>query len=202
MKMPSSLKDWLSCADSLRNTDAIFVLAGREHRKQYALELFRQGFASRILFSVARFEIRRFSGLPLPVALDLLKLAADVPPPQRHYFVLFEAGSVQAEYVRPKRFGTLTEMEALAHWLDKNPRISSLLIISSATHLRRIGLCCRALLSANVTVRLIAAPDPRLAAQEQRQSADNSLHAALLEFCKVLLYSSLLAFKRNPAKNS
>jgi len=46
------------------------------------------------LFSVGRFEIRRFSKLALPIQLDLLKLAQDVPPTQRHYFVLFQVENV------------------------------------------------------------------------------------------------------------
>jgi hypothetical protein len=55
------LHAWLSPADAPQSADLIFVLAGRVYRKEYALDLFRQGLAPRILFSVSRFEIRRFS---------------------------------------------------------------------------------------------------------------------------------------------
>jgi hypothetical protein len=44
-----------------QSTDLIFVLAGRDYRKHYALQLFKDGIAPSILFSVSRFEIRRFS---------------------------------------------------------------------------------------------------------------------------------------------
>jgi hypothetical protein len=190
------LDDWMSCTDSLRRVDAIFVLAGREIRKHYGLELFRQGLAPRILFSVARFEIRRFSKMSLPTTLDLLKLASDVPPPLRHFFVLFEGGRVQVEYVLPRRFGTLTEIESLARWLDKNPEIHSLLIISTSTHLRRVRMCCRSLFSTNIEVTLIAAPESSSTADEGRQSAIKSTRALLIELLKVLLYWALLRLRQ------
>jgi hypothetical protein len=88
------LRAWLSPVDTPRKADVIFVLAGRMHRKECALELFRQGLAPRILLSVGRFEIRRFSKMALPASLDVLKLAEAVPPSQRHYFVFFEGEEV------------------------------------------------------------------------------------------------------------
>lgn len=88
------LHGWLSPADRARPADLTFVLAGQMSRKHYALQLFREGLAPRLLFSVSRFEIRRFSNMALPVQLDLLKLAQDLPPPQRHFFVLFQGGNV------------------------------------------------------------------------------------------------------------
>jgi hypothetical protein len=53
------------------------------------------------MFSVGRFEIRRFSKMRLPVPLDLLKLAQGVPPPERHYFAFFEGQEVRVEHVPP-----------------------------------------------------------------------------------------------------
>jgi hypothetical protein len=173
----------------------IFVLAGRVSRKEYGLEIFREGLAPSILFSVARFEIRRFSKMTLPVPLDLLKLAQDFPPPLRHFFVLFERHSVQVEHVLPGRFGTLTEIESLARWLKVNPQIHSLLIISSPTHLRRLRLCCRYLLGAKYALALIAAPRSTSSSQEEPQGVTRSADAALLELFKVLLYWALLKFR-------
>lgn len=155
--MPS-LHTWLSPADPPRSADLIFVLAGEMHRKEYALTFFRQGFSPRILISVGRFEIRRFSRMALPVPIDLLGLAQGVPPPDRHYFVFFHGEEVHADRVRPRRFGTLTEIDALARWLDAHPEIRSLLVVSSDTHLRRIRLCCRSLLRPGIELAFIAAP--------------------------------------------
>ena len=176
----------------LQNADLIFVLAGREYRKRFGLDLFNQELAPRILLSVARFEIRRFSKLSLPVPVDLLDLASNVPPPQRHFFVLFERQQVQVEHVRPGRLGTLTEIQALAHWLADHPEIHSLLIVSSEGHLRRITLCCQYLLDSRVTVELIASPNTDSGKRESKTPI-----AVLVELLKVLFYRALLGLRLN-----
>jgi hypothetical protein len=173
-----------------QNADLIFVLAGRENRKQFGLELFNQGLAPWILFSVARFEIRRFSKLLLPVPLDLLEVASSVPPPLRHFFVLFGGQRVHVEHVRPGRFGTLTEIESLVRWLDGHQNIHSLLIISSDTHLRRIRMCCQSLLGASLKIALIAAPDTSSGARKSESAT-----AVMVEMSKVLLYWAILGLR-------
>jgi hypothetical protein len=190
--LSSGLHDWLSPADAARPVDLLFVLAGRVSRKQYALQLFREALAQKLLFSVARFEIRRFSTMALPVPLDLLKLAQDVPPPQRHFFVLFQGGEFRVEHVQPRRFGTLTEIASLGRWLGANPGIYSLALISAATHLRRIQMCCRSLLPRGVDVALLAVPDSFSDSADQHSSAIQTVASDLLEFIKVSVYWVLL----------
>ncbi len=189
----------------LQTADLIFVLAGRENRKQFGLELFNQGLAPRILFSVARFEIRRFSKMALPTQLDLLKLAQDVPPPQRHFFVLFQGRECHVEHVQPRRFGTLTEIASLARWLDANPELRSLILISNKTHLRRIRMFCRSLLPRGVEVALLAVPNSFSDSANEQSSAIQSTGSDLLEFLKVLLYRVLLTLqphRRGPSSSS
>jgi uncharacterized SAM-binding protein YcdF (DUF218 family) len=202
------LRRWLARADTPRNADLIFILAGRVSRKEYALELFRKGLAPRILFSVGRFEIRRFSKMALPVPLDLLKLAQELPPLQRHYFVFFYGQLVQVEHVPPRRFGTLTEIETLAGWLSKNPDIRSVLVVSSDTHLRRIRMCCHALLDPKVELAFLDSPSSQ-AEQSDAASSDPEpgqvqpakrvrLGAArdeLLELFKIAVYWLLLKMR-------
>jgi hypothetical protein len=154
----SRLRTWLSPADPPRPADLLFVFAGKMERKDYALALLRQNLAPAGLFSVGRFEIRRFSKMPLPVPLNLLEIAQSLPPPQRHYFVFFRDPHVEFEHIPPARFGTRMEVRALARWLTRHPEIRSLLAISTDAHLRRIRLCCRALLPPNVHITYVAAP--------------------------------------------
>jgi hypothetical protein len=179
------------CKAPPQSADLIFVLAGRDYRKQYGLQLFKHGLAPRVLFSVSRFEIRRFSRLPLPVPLDLLKLASDVPAPQRHFFVLFERSNVQVTYVRPRRFGTLTEIEALLRWLPDHPEVHSIVLISSHSHLPRIRLCCRFLMCGDLEISLTSPP-----AQPFRAPFANRLTAIFLEGLKTLAYGVVLALRR------
>jgi hypothetical protein len=181
------LHAWLSPVDAPRSADLIFVLAGGMHRKEYALDLFRQGLAQRILFSVSRFEIRRFSKMALPVSLDLLKLAQEIPPPQRHYFAFFEGQKVRTQHVLPRRFGTLTEIDALARWLSEHQDIGSVLVVSSDTHLRRIRMCCRSLLSPKMKLSFLAAPYP-----PDENSAFASAKEDLIELFKLSIYWVLL----------
>jgi hypothetical protein len=172
-------------------SDLIFVLAGLEDRKRYGLELFQQRIAPRILLSVSRFEIRRFANLELPVPLDLLERASKVPPPQRHFFVLFEGQVVQVNYIKPRRFGTLTEVESLMRWLKERPEIHSMAIVSSNSHLRRIRMCCKSLLSDSFEVRLIAVPQKSI-----RKLDSDFAKGFLVETCKTVLYWFILKFWR------
>ena len=181
---------WLSPVDTPRSAGLIFVLAGRVYRKEYALDLFRQGLAPRILFSVSRFEIRRFSKMALPVPLDLLKLAQELPPPQRHYFAFFEGQEVRTEHVLPRRFGTLTEIEALARWLSENPDIRSVLVVSSDSHLRRIRMCCHSFLDPKLKLAFLAAPFP-----PEENSAFASAKEDLFELFKLAIYWVLLKIR-------
>lgn len=185
------LHAWLSVADAPRHANLIFVLAGKINRKEYALELFRKGLAPAILFSVARFEIRRFSKMRLPETIDLLQLAQELPPPQRHYFVFFQSQTVKVEHVPPGQLGTLTELRALARWLSHRPEIRSVLMISGASHLRRIRLCCRRLLSAGPELSFVAVP----CAQHDPPEHTSPL-GDLREVAKIALYWLVLKFSR------
>jgi len=76
------LFDSLVRADPPAHADAIFVLAGHKGRKVFAIQLLERGIAPRVLFSVGRFEIRRFPELGLPQTIDLLQMEQTIPPPE------------------------------------------------------------------------------------------------------------------------
>lgn len=164
-------------------------------RKHYALQLFREGLAPRLLFSVGRFEIRRFSKMPLPSPLDLLKQAQDRPPQQRHYFVLFQDKECHVEHVQPRRFGTLTEIATLGGWLVAHPEVRSLVVISNANHLRRIRMCCQALLPHGPRITLLPVPNSYLDPHEPQPSGMPSTISDLLELFKILVYRVLLSLR-------
>jgi hypothetical protein len=189
------LHAWLSSAGHARPADLIFVLAGHMSRKHYALQLFHERLAPRLLFSVGRFEIRRFSKMALPTQLDLLKLVQDVRPPLRHFFVLFQGSECHVEHVQPRRFGTLTEIAALARWLDANPDVRSVILISNESHLRRIRMCCRFFLSPGMEVALLAVPNSFSDSAARQTSAIQSAGSDLLEFLKVFVYRVLLTLR-------
>ncbi|HEV8128170.1 MAG TPA: YdcF family protein, partial [Candidatus Eisenbacteria bacterium] len=157
--------------------DAIFVFAGGHPRKGYAAELWRRGVAPVLIVSVGRFEWRRYAGLGLPGDAALRAAVERVPPRERHFFVVMERGSggigvpgafapapearVDVIAVPPRRFGTRNEARALAS-LARGRGWRSLIVISSAFHLRRIALVVRrALAGSGVSVSYAALPFDR-----------------------------------------
>lgn len=176
--------------------DLIFVLAGAEIRKKFGLKLFRERNVRRILLSTGRFEIRKFTNLELPVKIDLLQIAAPTPPPQRHFFVCFEADSVAVERIPVGRFGTLSEIRALAHWLKERPEIQRVLVVSRASHLCRVGMCCRALLPKRVRTEMIPGPaELDSTARSEGQLREFWRKPRVAEFIKIPVYRILLWFR-------
>ena len=189
------LLDWMVRADSPARADAIFVLAGLKSRKLYAIQLQQQSMAPRVLFSVGRFEVRRFPELGLPPTIDLLQIAQSIPPPQRHFFVLFENQEFTVQRIPVRMLGTLSEIDALADWLGTHPQLSSLLVISSGAHLRRLRICCRALLPRNVKTSFLAAPEESAAPDPRnwREGAPTR-KMVLTELVKIICYAVFLPF--------
>jgi hypothetical protein len=70
MQLLPKFYDWLSGADALQASNVIFVPAGREYRKQIGLQLFHEGWASTLLLSVGRFELRNFTQYALREVLS------------------------------------------------------------------------------------------------------------------------------------
>ena len=186
------LYDWLSPSGPVSSGDLIFALAGRQSRKVYALELFRLGMGSSLLLSVGRYEIRKFAQVPWPAEIDLARVAASTQAAQRHYFVSLEAGKSGVELIPRGRFGTLSEICALARWLQSRPPIASLTLVSSAPHLRRVRACCRALLPAGLRLRFLPVPDDGGLTRDSWWRNRYSRMLVLKEIPKLFLYRLLL----------
>jgi hypothetical protein len=183
------LRDWLVCSDPLEPADRIFVLAGRRYRKTYGVELLRQGWARGILLSTLSadsLDLSRFAELQVPAWPRLLELQSRIPPAGRLFFLDYDGVAWHAEPLAVRPLGTLNEIAHLARWLRLRPEVRSVLIISSGFHLRRVRICCRALLPRDIRFRLAAAP-PDAAS---RGRIDYRLIA---EYAKVLLYRLVLA---------
>jgi hypothetical protein len=176
----------------ISEADLIFVLAGIEARKKYGLRLFHLKRARRILLSVGRFEIRKLSEQDIPVPIDLVSIAAPIPPVQRHYFVSFEDGQVRTQRIPRGRFGTWSEIEALARTLQDRPEIASLIIVSSSQHMQRVRICCRALLPQRLTIQFLASPEE----EPGHQTWLGRPRALLTEWFKLSMYVILSWFPK------
>jgi len=180
--------------DSPPAADLIFVLAGRESRKLYALQLYREGRAPALLLSVGRYEIRRFARLPLPQPFDLTSLAAPIAAPLRHFFVSFSPGGVSAERVVLRRFGTLSEVQALSAWLGRHPDIRRILVVSDRTHGARVRLCCKKLLPPSIQYTFLPVPDAQAPASAGAQPGSR-LRSSFLEIAKLIVYWFVFALR-------
>lgn len=132
--------DFLAAGDVPEQCDVIFVLAGKPERKPYGFELFQQGLAPRLIFSVGRFEVRQTAAaFDLP---GLISMRDGTQPAQRHFWVDFAKGSREVHRAGLKRHNTFWELSALAAYLAPEPprRIA---LVSTSIHLRRIRFCCR-----------------------------------------------------------
>lgn len=195
-RLLARIYDWLSPCDGASPADMIFTLAGRQGRKLYALDLYSQGLAPILVLSVGRFEIRRWGQMTLPgPPVDLLSLAAPVPPRQRHYFVALEPGAATPTRIHRGLLGTWSEISALAGWLQKRPSVNSLLIISSPFHLRRARLCARALLPSSLVIRYLGVPNEGLATAGEWWRDRRTRSDVLKEFPKLLVYGLALMCK-------
>ncbi len=187
--MLKRIYDWLAVPDIPQASDVIFVLAGRECRKHFALRMLEAGWADTLLLSVARFEIRRFARFNLPLPTDLLTLAASIPPRRRHYFVTLRRKEAEVEHVPLRRFGTWSEILAFSRWLRQRDAVRTGIVISSGFHLRRVRWCCRVLIPRRTKLRFVAVPSESPSFNRDhwwRNPLPRKL--VLLELVKVLLY--------------
>lgn len=186
------LKAWLNIAGPAAESDLIFVLAGRVGRKLYALDLFAHGFAPALLLSVARFEIRRFPELPLPIPINLSAMASSVPPAQRHLFVWFSNTKVRVHRVYKGWLGTWSEVQALARCLEAESAVRSIAVLSDGYHLRRLKMCCHSLLPPRVHLRFVAVQDT-YGPEGKRRPSERETLVVLSELAKLVIYRALFA---------
>jgi hypothetical protein len=187
----------LVCSDPLQRADLIFVLAGRRYRKTYGRELLRQGWAPRILLSTLSadaLDLSRFAELQLPAWPRLLEQQSRIPPGGRFFFLDYDGSSWHVVCLPVRRLGTLNEIAQLARWLRQRQEVRSVLIVSSGAHLRRIRMCCRALLPEGVRFSLAQVPrDTSAGLTMEALRADDRADRLIVEYAKLLLYRITLA---------
>lgn len=187
----SRFYDWFAKSEQPETCDVIFVLAGRDCRKSFAVRLLEQNWSKRLLLSVDRFEIRRFCRLPLPVSVDLLSIASRTEPRQRHYFVEIEGSSAEVQRIPITRLGTWTEIKAFSDWLSRNPEVHSVMIVSSGYHLRRVRLCCRRLLRTSTKLTFVAVPEESRYFRRHWWRTGETRRLVLSELLKTAVYGVL-----------
>ncbi len=122
--------------------DFLFVFAGADDRKYFAIDAWRKGRGKTLVVSVARFEWRRVPALGLPGEGGLLALVEATPPVRRLFQLVVAGESVEARVVPKGRWGTWSEAVAFAR-LVRERKAESLLVCTSDYHLPRALLSVR-----------------------------------------------------------
>jgi len=198
-------------SDPIERADLIFVFAGHRSRKFWAVRLFHEGWAPRVLIStgdppyIARLVRREIghSGVPdEQIWTDIANTAALPSPQMGQFFVCLDDKEWSVEQISVGWFGTLSETEALAQWLERHPSIRSLLIVSVGIHLRRVEMCCQQLIPQYCRIRLVAVP-PHVADLTGREQTPEHIatRGILLEWVKVLMYRGILLLRGRHRKS-
>lgn len=175
--------------------DCIFVLAGRQERKVFGIDLWRRGYAPELILSVARFEWRRFYTLGLPADGGLRQLVDTTPPVERHFFVRLRDSQAKAILIPRGRLGTMTEGRELAMLLRQGS-IRSLMVVSTSIHLRRTALVFhRAFRGNGIDLAFVAVPEDLSSIRRSDLDALKEARAAIWEeFRKYCYYRLLVSF--------
>ena len=143
--------------------DLLFVFAGTQARKTFAIGAWRAGAARGLALGVARFEWRRVPQLGLPEEGGLVRLVEATPPPQRLFVLVAEGERVAARRVWKGRWGTWSEAVALAA-IVREREARSVLVCTDGYHLpRALGAVRRALAFAGIhdcAVSALPVPEP------------------------------------------
>lgn len=191
------LFDSLCAGGPPREAEVLFVFAGRPERKPYGLGLWRRGYAPTLVLSVGRFEWRRFAELGLRDDGGLIDLVQRTPPEERHFFVVLHRAGANEETARAFRvetrgLGTWNEARALAEFLERE-RVGSVLVVSSASHLRRALTTLRALTPREIRIDATAVPERESSiAREGWWRTARQRRVVLWEAVKLLLYRARL----------
>ena len=154
------MPDILNGLDGSETADATFVYAGRESRKRFGLRLFREGFSTRLVLSVGRFEWRRFGSLGLPSDGGLVDLVSETEPRLRHFFVDVHSGrsgGARCERIPVGTLGTWSETRAISAFVEREG-IRKLIVISHRQHLSRCLLGLRLSLPESCALIPVASP--------------------------------------------
>jgi uncharacterized SAM-binding protein YcdF (DUF218 family) len=174
------LGDWLQVEDTPEKADYIVVLDGDGHRLLKAAELYRSGFAAKILLSNGYVKA--------PSRLDQVRIELgypDIAPHELRARLLEHLGVPRAatETFGNGPISTLEEAQALAQFIGD--RAATLILVTSPYHSRRAKLIFQDVMP-RVRFMLASPPERRIAARwwGDQESAE----ATLTETAKLIYY--------------
>jgi uncharacterized SAM-binding protein YcdF (DUF218 family) len=160
--------------DDLQPADLIHVLGGDVERIDYGIELYKQGYGKKILFTGGRVE------LPL-VNATYSQLAQEYA----------ESKGVPAEAILPDESmatSTYEEVLELQEILKNDSSLQSLIIVSSPYHLRRARWIFNKILGHHVKLQFAPVPFEKSRHKQRWWTNELSLQTVVNEYLKMPFY--------------
>jgi uncharacterized SAM-binding protein YcdF (DUF218 family) len=137
---------YLVVQDQLSPAEVIHVIAGEDYRTDYAIQLYKQGFANQIFFTGGWCNTHQYNhgqhGMERALSQGVPEAA-----------IAFDESPVTSTY---------EEAERLATFIDGSPRtIESVVVVSDPYHMRRARWTYRRVLGKNVAVQMAPVPFER-----------------------------------------
>jgi uncharacterized SAM-binding protein YcdF (DUF218 family) len=138
-----AIGDFLIVEDTLHPADVIHVIAGDDYRTDYAIQLYKQGYAKKLFFTGGWCKKHQYDH---GVHAEERSLAAGVPSST----IVFDDAAVTSTYM---------EAERLREWIFQSPYpVRSVMVVSDPFHMRRVQWTYRRVLGESIEIKLASVP--------------------------------------------
>jgi uncharacterized SAM-binding protein YcdF (DUF218 family) len=135
--------DFLILRGNLHSADVIHVIAGEDYRTDYALQLYKQGYAKMLFFTGGWCQFHHYCH---GEHAKVRALAQRIPVNA----IAFDDSTVASTY---------QEVEKLKEWIAQSPTsIHSVIVVSDPFHMRRAHWTYKRLLEKDIEVQMAALP--------------------------------------------
>ena len=168
-----AIGDFLVIQDDLYTADVIHVIAGKDHRTEHAIQLYKQGYAKVIFFTGGWCEIH---GWDHRVFAQERALSQGIAPEA----IAFDDSSVTSTY---------SETVLLKAWIDQNPTpIRSVIVVSDPFHMRRARWTARRVLGEEIEILMAPVPVEQTPYIQQWWGDESSRRYVKEEYIKSVYY--------------
>jgi len=165
--------DFLVIQDELKPADVIHVIAGDDYRTEYAIQLYKQGYAKYIFFTGGWCKIH---GWKHGEHGQQLALSQGVAPEA----IAFDDSSVTSTY---------SETVRLKAWMEKSPiPIRSVIVVSDPFHMRRARWTNRQVLGKGFDLIMAPVPFDQIPYKRQWWTDEASQRYVKEEYTKTVYY--------------
>jgi uncharacterized SAM-binding protein YcdF (DUF218 family) len=178
-----AIGDFLVIQDDLQPADLIHVIAGADHRTDYALELYQQGLGKQLFFTGGWCNSHKYKH---GEHARLLAIEQGVPP---------DAVAINDDEVT----STYSEAEKLEEFIKENQSpIESVIVVSDPHHMRRARWTYQRVLGNEIQVQMAPVPYDSSPYQRQWWTDWDSWKMVKNEYQKILYYYARYKFSVGP----